>query len=493
MTKWRRCAASLVTVAVCLTPAAEGQSPDSAVTTRGDSVVIRLVDVDLRAAVQSLAPYLDLPVVFGAATTGRVTLETPRPVPRSDVVRLLRGLLESQNLELLADSASGIYRVRSREVARQIAPAVTGTAVQQSGAVQLYVIRLRHARAADVAASVNALYGRAGAVGEIGARPATLPQELRDNVVPPQGVPQTQLVSGTGRTASLTGETTIVPDLGSNSLLIRANANDYALIQVAVRELDVRPLQALIEVMIAEVRKDRSLSFGVEAAARNVDLPGTDKSGTATLQGLSAGDFALRVMGVGGVDVDATIRAAASRGDATILSRPIVIAANNEVAQILVGSQRPFIQVSRSLPTDAPQRDQVIQYKDVGTKLTVRPTISADGYVMLEVTQEVNAATAETQFDAPIISTRTLQTRLLVRDGQTAVIGGLSDNQRDRNQGGIPLLSAIPWLGGLFGRASRRTTNTELYLFLTPTVLYTDGDVERESQPYRQRAERAKP
>ena len=490
MQRW--CAAAITMVALlCHAATSAAQRADSLVIARGDSVVIRLVDVDLRAAVQSLAPYLDQPVVFGAATTGRVTLETPRPVPRAEVVRMLRGLLESHNLELLSDTVSGIYRVRAREVASRLTSGAAGGS-QQGEAVQLFVIRLRHARAADVAASVNALYGRASAIGEIGVRPATLPQELRNNVVPPQGQVQTQLVSGTG-SANLTGETTIVPDLGSNSLLIRANATDYALIQVAVRELDVRPLQALIEVMIAEVRKDRSLSFGVDATARKVDVPGTDKPGIATLQGLSAGDFALRVMGVGGVDIDATLRAAASRGDATILSRPIVIAANNEVAQILVGSQRPFVQVSRSLPTDAPQRDQVVQYKDVGTKLTVRPTISADGYVMLEVTQEVNAATAETQFDAPIISTRTLQTRLLIRDGQTAVIGGLSDHQRDRNQGGIPVLSSIPWLGGLFGRAVRRDTNTELYLFLKPTVLYTDGDIDRESAPYRQRAEKAEP
>jgi general secretion pathway protein D len=284
-----------------------------------------------------------------------------------------------------------------------------------------------------------------------------------------------------------------VPDASSNSLLIRANQQDFELIQVAVKELDVRPLQALIEVMIAEVRKDRSLSFGVDATARKIDLPGTDVSGRATQQGLGLGDFALTVLGVGGLDVDATLRAASARGDATILSRPIVIAANNESAQILVGSQRPFVQVSRSLPTDAPSRDQVVQYKDVGTKLTVRPTISADGYVMLDVTQEINAATSETQFDAPIISTRTLQTRLLVRDGQTAVIGGLSDQQRDHNQGGIPILSSIPWIGGLFGRTSHRVTDTELFLFLTPKVIYTDEDVEGKSAPYRKRAEKAKP
>jgi general secretion pathway protein D len=74
-----------------------------------------------------------------------------------------------------------------------------------------------------------------------------------------------------------------------------------------------------------------------------------------------------------------------------------------------------------------------------------------------------------------------------VRDGQTAVLGGLADRQRDANQSGVPVLSSIPLLGGLFGRASRRTTETELFLFLTPTVLYTDADVDGATLPLQRR------
>ena len=139
------------------------------------------------------------------------------------------------------------------------------------------------------------------------------------------------------------------------------------------------------------------------------------------------------------------LRAAAERGDATILSRPVLLAANNEEAEINVGSQRPFVQVARVLPTDNTARDQVVQYKDVGTRLRVVPTISDDDYVMLQVTQEVNAATAEQAFDAPIISTRSVDTKLLVRDGQTIVLGGLTDRQRERTQGGVPV--QLAWVG----------------------------------------------
>ena len=74
-----------------------------------------------------------------------------------------------------------------------------------------------------------------------------------------------------------------------------------------------------------------------------------------------------------------------------------------------------------------------------------------------------------------------------LRDGQTAVLGGLSDRQRDANQSGVPILSSIPILGGLFGRASRRTTETELFVFLTPTILATDADVDGATTPRRAR------
>jgi general secretion pathway protein D len=172
----------------------------------------------------------------------------------------------------------------------------------------------------------------------------------------------------------------------------------------------------------------------------------------------------------------------------------VVLASNNDAAQIRVGSQRPFVQVSRTLPTDGAARDQVVQYKEVGTKLSVRPTISADGsYVQLEVTQEVNQATAETQFDAPVISTRTVQTKLLVRDSQTVVLGGLTDRQREATQSGVPILSSVPVLGGLFGRVGRRTTETEFFLFITPRVIRSDEDAERMTEPMGRRAERVNP
>jgi general secretion pathway protein D len=475
-----------------------GAQQDSLVSSRNDSVTVRLVDVDVRAAVQAMARYLDRPVIYGATSGGRVTLETPRPVPRSGIANLLRGLLDSQGLDLALDSASNTYRVRSRDAARTSAPQPISPVIGgASGGQELFVIHLRHAKAAEVAATVNALYGRASAFGELGDRNmSSLSRDLTQMRAPPSGesAPPQAVSSVAGRAATLAGETTIVPDSRGNGLLIRASRADFALIQAAVNELDVRPLQVLIQVLIAEVRRDRTLDFGIDLNLPPSGVrgsPGTTVQGSTTNGGLD--DFVLKIMGIGNLRVDAVIRAAASRGDVNILSRPVLLAANNERAEINVGSQRPFVQVSRVLPTDNTARDQVVQYKDVGTKLQIVPTISADGYVMLQVAQEINAATTEQQFDAPIISTRSVETRLLVKDGQTIVLGGLTDQQHEVTQSGIPVLSSIPWIGGFFGRATRRRDDTELYLFLTPHVIRRDEDVDETTKQYEKQSDKVKP
>jgi general secretion pathway protein D len=224
------------------------------------------------------------------------------------------------------------------------------------------------------------------------------------------------------------------------------------------------------------------------AGTENTTIGGEFSSGKGGL-----GDFTLHVMGVGGIDIDATITAAVGRGDVRVVSRPVVLTANDEQAEVVVGSQRPFVQVSRALPTSDAVRDQIVQYKDVGTKLSVRPTISVDGTVQLHVSQEVSNATSETQFNAPVISTRSIRTDLFAKDGQTIVLGGLTDKQRDVQSQGIPFLSAIPLLGGLFGRQARNTTETELFIFLTPRVIRTDEDAERLTDPLRKRAGKVEP
>ena len=469
--------AGLIFVLLAAAPGRAFSQDTTAIRFSNDSVSVRFVETDIRAVIQAIGRYLPKPVLLGPIQPVRVTLETPGMVDRATLRALLRGLLESQNLEFVEDSA--FYRVGPK-APQEPRPA---RARSDSGPMQLFVIRLRHARASDVAATVNQLFGGTGAFsGQSGLSTGTLSDELRRNVVPPAGAP-----AGPGQTAvrqsSLAGSVTIVPDELTNSLLVRASEQDFDVIRDAVDQLDIRPLQVLIEVLIVEARHDRSFSFGADVFVPPQSVGKGDGTVGGETNGGGLGDLVITLMNLGRANIDATIRAAASRGDVEIVSRPVLLASNNQEARFLVGSQRPFVQVSRSLPTDSPQRDQVIQYRDVGTKLTVRPTINQDGYVSLLIQQEINQATSEVQFDAPVISTREAVTQVLVRNGQTIMIGGLRDQQKDVTRGGVPILSGLPLVGGLFGRADRKNSQTELYLFLTPRILRTDADADSVTVP----------
>jgi general secretion pathway protein D len=453
-----------------------------------DSLSIRLRDVSLRNVVEVLSPYLNRPVVIAGPAGPTVTIETPRPIPKADVERLLRGVLQSNGFSLEIDTIAQLFRVTSQTSAAPTPTLARSAAAQSSAGMQLFVIALQHARAGDVASTINALYGRGGSPMADVAQTATLSEELRGNLVPPEGASTVAAnAAAPRRSGQLSGELVIVADPRANSLLVRATAADLELIQGVVTALDVRPLQVMIEVLIAEVRRDRSVGINVEAELSPTDVGKSGGQIEAALGEAGLGDFALRVMGVGGLDLATTLRLASGRGNVRILTRPVVLATNNQSAEIVVGSQRPFVQVSRALPTDGATRDQVVQYKDVGTKLVVTPTISQDGSVQLEVTQEVSTATSELAFNAPVIATRSVRTQLLVRDGQTVALGGLTDRQREARQGGVPILSSIPLLGGLFGRASRQSIETELFVFLTPHVIRTDEDAAAQTAPMSER------
>jgi general secretion pathway protein D len=475
--------AVVLMLAPVATPRAYGQDSAS-VRLTGDSIRVRFLDADLRAVIQAVGRYLPKPVVSGNVPGVRVSLETPEPVSRATLAVLLKGLVEAQSLEFSEDSA--LIRIGPRPTAPSPPAANAGASPGGGGGpVRLFVVRLKHARAGDVAATVNLLFGGGGQFSDRpGLSSGTLSQDLeRANVPPQQGQPPMgqAATSESARAANLTGSVTIVPDQLTNSLLVRASQEDFEVLSEAIEQLDIRPLQVLIEVLIVEARHDRNFSLGADVLVPPQDIGDGTIGGSLTGGGL--GDLIIRLMNLGKPDIDAIIRTAQSKGDVHIISRPVLLASNNTEARFLVGSQRPFIQVSRSLPTDAPSRDQVVQYRDVGTKLSVLPTINQDGYVSLVIQQEINAATGETQFDAPVISTREAATQVLVRDGQTIVIGGLRDQQRDRVQSGVPVLSGIPIIGGLFGSSNRRSSSTELYLFLTPRILRTDADADGVTEP----------
>ncbi len=469
-------AALVLTVPHAL-PAA--QEPDP-VRVTAEGVTVDFQDAELRLVITALAEAGGLNVVYGELPPRRVTLRMRQPVPRENVLALLTSLAESNGLRVVEDGAF----LRLEPTAAAAAATAKDTTVNGED-VRLYVHRLRHVRAARLAATLQTVFGGTARPGlrEVGTGPAPLSESLRQaqgdflradsaravtvDVAPmrPPSLP-----------GQLRGEIHIVADETTNSLLVRAQPTDWAVVKQAVDALDLRPLQVMIEVVIAEVRRTSESELSLSGSIADTK---TDPSVRGTVRGNTNGNLVLEALRAGSLDLSLALSVLASRGDVRIISRPIILAQNNQEARILIGSERPFVQVSRSLPTDAAVRDQVIQYRDVGTKLTITPTINDDGYVNLQVLQEVSTATAETQFGAPVISTREAATHLFIKDGRTAVLGGLIDRQQERSKSGIPILMELPLVGGLFGTTRNVTANSELFLFLTPRIVATDDDAEQ--------------
>jgi general secretion pathway protein D len=466
-------------------------------TSSASGVEFNFQDVDLRVVLSALGEAAGMNVMFSSVPTRTVTLRTSKPVPVPEVRSYFESLVRAHGMGMTQEG--GLVRV-SGEGARMetLVGDASGTAGARAGAPRMFVYPLRHAQADALAQTLTTLFGlgNSGPAGESASPARALSEDLRSTRIPlgsageaPAAAPAAPVQLAANRSfndgpvAGLQGHVQIVPDNRTNALLVRASPADYETMKSAIQQLDARPMQVMIEVLIAEVRRDKQDSPGITASLPTQALGLGAATVASSLTGGAAGDLALQIFNLGGVKADVALHALASSSNVSILSRPVVLAQNNQEARIMVGSERPFIQLFRSLPTDGAVRDQVVQYRDVGTQLTIRPTINPDGYVTMSVLQQVSNATAETQFGAPVISTREAKTQLMMKNNQTVVIGGLIDHQRETTSSGIPFLKDLPVVGALFRSAAQQRTNvTEMFIFITPHVLKTDQDLDTVTQ-----------
>jgi general secretion pathway protein D len=236
-------------------------------------------------------------------------------------------------------------------------------------------------------------------------------------------------------------------------------------------ELDRPVPQVLIKVLVAEVTHDKSMDVGAQFSVLNLRASGNGQS-AGTNFGLLPTD-AGAVVQILETNLTATLHALESNGKLDVLSRPYILASDNQLATITVGQRIPFITNSRV--TDEGQTINTITYDDVGILLDVIPHINPDGLVIMDVVPTISALTGDTvpisdNADAPIIAKRSAQSRVAVQNGMTVVIGGLMADGKTENIDKVPLLGDIPWVGALFRRRISTKTKTELLIFLTPHV-----------------------
>ncbi len=468
--------------------------------------VLEFVDQDVATVLRAIAEAGGLSITLSNLPTARVSLRLQEQMTREAAIDALKAVAEGHDITLTEGTSVirlvGPPRV---EAAPRMSPQQQALLAQQNRVLNLYTVRLKHSTASTVAPMLMNLLtgtgsvgmgpravstqlggiqaiqrggarGAAGVVGGISVQPPDQPsnpvqQRLEQAMAQAFGVQ----VGGTSSSLAFS-DMRIVPDETTNSLIVRATAEDFQSLQQLVQSVDLRPLQVLIEVTIAQVERSSDLGLGVSGNA-------TRRAGdTAAILpgGGTARDFVyLLTGGRGSVNYDLALNALQSRGNVKVLALPIIIAQNNRQAVLNVGSSVPFVQVTQAGGFDPNARVQTIQYLPVGKSLTITPTINTDGYVNMEVVQTNNDVSNNLLFDAPIINEREASTSVFVRDGQTTVIGGLSDNTSNETTSGIPFLSRLPLIGWLFGNTTRSNRTTELFLFLTPHIVSSDEDIDR--------------
>ena len=380
--------------------------------------------------------------------------------------------------------------------------------------LQTFVVPLNFGVANEIAASLGQLFGvavgteRVPSLGDRGLSRALDSYRQREADVFMPRRPTTDATGAPAQASSaavardsvargaLFGQTTIVAHAPTNSLIVRTAPANFSLLRETVLALDVRPSQVLLEVTVAEVALNASTQFGIDWAVitggRSTVTVG--RGNPDPLENFTPTDnFIVRALSLNGTTVRAILTALARSSRVNVLSTPQILAANNREARINVGSKVPFVASTR-LGNDIAV-DRSVQYQDVGTTLTIIPTINQNDYVSVQVLQEVSTLTTQTisaALDAPVISTREASTRATIRDGQTVVIGGLIGDAKERSYSGVPLLMDIPWLGALFRRQVTSNNRTELVLFVTPHIVRSDADAdvirERSQRSLRERA-----
>ncbi|MNX39342.1 Type II secretion system protein D precursor [compost metagenome] len=269
----------------------------------------------------------------------------------------------------------------------------------------------------------------------------------------------------------------LTADPRTNTLILLANDAEYRNVVDIVRQLDAPPPQVLIEATIAEVTLNDRLRYGVQWFFDDGGLTGGFGSGANDDAASSFPGFSLRYMNM---DVRAVLNALSTVTDVQLLSTPRILVLSNESAQLQVGDQVPIItQTATGLNNDSRVVNSV-QYRDTGVVLSVTPRVSESGRMFIQVEQEVSevSGTTSSDIDSPTIQQRRLSTRIQVDNGQLVVMGGLLRSSRSLGDTGVPYLSRIPALGALFRSREDTQRQTELVMFLRPTVIRARQDID---------------
>jgi general secretion pathway protein D len=300
-----------------------------------------------------------------------------------------------------------------------------------------------------------------------------------------------------GKAPVVSKEVQIVADKSTNSLVITASRDDFLVLEEVIRKLDIARRMVYIESLLMEVDVNKDFELGVEWQAgepigshegREVAAFGSFRKGE-TIVPFSTG-FSLGVLGdtitIGGIEfpsITAVIKAVQTESGVHILSTPQIMTTDNEEAEIVVAKNIPF-QTRVETTGDITGREfATFEYRDVGVTLNITPQINQERFVRLKIASELSQVIEEeSALGLPTTLKRVAKTTVVIKDGNTIVIGGLIDKTLTEGKTMTPCLGTIPALGHLFKTESDTSARTNLYIFLTPHVVESPLDAEKVYQ-----------
>ncbi|NOS88058.1 MAG: type II secretion system secretin GspD [Methylococcaceae bacterium] len=328
-----------------------------------------------------------------------------------------------------------------------------------------------------------------------------------------QTVAKTSASANTGGAAatgdskvSNVGDVRIIADEPNNSVIVVATTQEYEVILPIIKQLDILPLQVLIDATIAEVTLTNDLKYGISwyLHSGNDALAGTGSPPGAVANTLGTAADAAAAAATGGFSaiyssqaVKALLNTQAKKNNINIVSSPSLMVLNNQEASMQVGTeislrtgQTTNLNSTTGNTTTGTGLLQTnpLEQRKTGVKLKIKPRVNASGLVIMEIDQSVeDPGSAKSDGSNPDILTREIKSSVAVQTGETIVLGGLIRENNTYGTSGIPYFNELPVVGPLFGGTTKNVGRTELVVLITPRVVQTKQDAKAVTDEFKRK------
>jgi general secretion pathway protein D len=283
-------------------------------------------------------------------------------------------------------------------------------------------------------------------------------------------------------------------DTANNSVVIYSDGETYRKVLAALRQIDIPPLQVAVNVVIAEIRLNDELRYGIQYFIKSGDVGLDDDVGSI---GLFNNDLVSNIFPqlpgfnfvIGSeASPDVIISAFDKITDVSVLSSPSLVVLENETAGLQVGEEVPITtrQAQSTIDPDAPTVNE-IEYRDTGIILNVTPRIAENGVISMNIQQEISDVSAGANTLSPTFTKRRIASSVSIASGQTVMLGGLIAEAREKNKQGIPGLHRLKGVGNLFGETANTSDRNELIVLIRPTVIRHGQDAQHVAEELRAR------